>query len=201
MTTGDHGGPASDDAPRETQGHPGLRWGGDGSLSEIDRRQDPRPGAAWGAPESSTPPEAGRAAGILSNPAGEYATFIRRTAAWLLDLFIKLLLVDIVFLAAGVGPVLDPFDPVTLLSVQALNRGYDWIFWAQGWTPGARLLRMRIVTEEGLPPGWGPAFRRVMGSILSELALMVGYLWVLWDGRKQTWHDKIAGTYVVRTRQ
>ena len=35
-------------------------------------------------------------------------------------------------------------------------------------------------------------------SIVSGLACGLGYLWMLWDPQRQTWHDKAAGTYVVR---
>jgi uncharacterized RDD family membrane protein YckC len=38
---------------------------------------------------------------------------------------------------------------------------------------------------------------RYLVSILSGLALLLGYFWMLWDPRKQTWQDKAAGTVVV----
>ena len=40
--------------------------------------------------------------------------------------------------------------------------------------------------------------REVVGKFISGLVLNLGYLWVIWDGQKQGWHDKIADTYVVR---
>jgi uncharacterized RDD family membrane protein YckC len=30
------------------------------------------------------------------------------------------------------------------------------------------------------------------------MVLFVGFLWIIWDAEKQAWHDKIAGTVVVR---
>jgi uncharacterized RDD family membrane protein YckC len=34
--------------------------------------------------------------------------------------------------------------------------------------------------------------------LISAIVLCLGYLWMLWDGEQQTWHDKIAGTHVER---
>ena len=45
---------------------------------------------------------------------------------------------------------------------------------------------------------FGLAFLRWVGYILSGIFLYLGFLWIAWDGRKQGWHDKIAGTVVVR---
>ena len=49
----------------------------------------------------------------------------------------------------------------------------------------------------GQPVGYVRAFVRWLGSILSALALFLGYFWMLWDPEKQTWHDKMAGSVVV----
>ena len=65
---------------------------------------------------------------------------------------------------------------------------------------GQRVVGLRIVGDDGRAPGAGGGFGRTIGAILSGLALGLGYLWATWDGRKQTWHDKIASTYVVRVQ-
>jgi uncharacterized RDD family membrane protein YckC len=36
-------------------------------------------------------------------------------------------------------------------------------------------------------------------SIVSAIVFLLGYLWMLWDPEKQTWHDKAAGSVVVPT--
>ena len=46
----------------------------------------------------------------------------------------------------------------------------------------------------GIPRG---IVRNVV-RIVSGLVFGLGYLWMLWDPRKQTWHDKAANTVVVR---
>jgi uncharacterized RDD family membrane protein YckC len=37
-----------------------------------------------------------------------------------------------------------------------------------------------------------------LAAVLSVMVLFLGFLWMIWDSNKQTWHDKIAGTVVVR---
>jgi uncharacterized RDD family membrane protein YckC len=69
-----------------------------------------------------------------------------------------------------------------------------------GQTPGNAALSIRIVdTETGGTISYGRAFARWAMSLVSAIALLIGYLWMLWDSEKQTWQDKVARTYVVPT--
>ena len=55
------------------------------------------------------------------------------------------------------------------------------------------------VNAEGFVPGLGrAALREIPGKIVSAIAICLGFLWIIWDGQKQGWHDKIAETYVLR---
>lgn len=69
-----------------------------------------------------------------------------------------------------------------------------------GQTIGKRVCNIRVVDIGTVQPGIGPgrAFLRYLMSLVSGFALGIGYLWMLWDPKKQTWHDKIANTYVVK---
>jgi len=69
-----------------------------------------------------------------------------------------------------------------------------------GQTPGKRLLGLRVVQADGEPMTPGIAFLRWVGYIISKIPFFMGFLWAAFDGRKQGWHDKIAGTCVIRTR-
>jgi uncharacterized RDD family membrane protein YckC len=71
---------------------------------------------------------------------------------------------------------------------------------ATGQTLGKRVLGIRVVdTATGLPPiGVGRGIGRYFARILSAIPCALGYFWMLWDDRKQTWHDKIVRTYVVK---
>jgi uncharacterized RDD family membrane protein YckC len=67
-----------------------------------------------------------------------------------------------------------------------------------GQSPGDAALSIRVVdAETGGTISYGRAFGRWAMSLVSGLALLIGYLWMIWDSEKQTWHDKVARTYVV----
>ena len=67
-----------------------------------------------------------------------------------------------------------------------------------GQTVGAKAVGIRVVGEDGKHLSWAAAFLRYLVSYPSALVLGLGYLWMLWDGKQQTWHDKAAGSYVVK---
>lgn len=69
-----------------------------------------------------------------------------------------------------------------------------------GQTVGKKVLGIRVVdAQTGQQIGYGRAFLRYIGKIVSAIPCALGYLWMLWDKEKQTWHDKIATTLVVPT--
>lgn len=69
---------------------------------------------------------------------------------------------------------------------------------ASGQTLGKRALGIRVIDfSSGGPIGFGRAVLRYFARFLSTVACLLGYLWMLWDKEKQTWHDKIATTLVV----
>jgi uncharacterized RDD family membrane protein YckC len=51
---------------------------------------------------------------------------------------------------------------------------------------------------DGQPVTFWVALVRSLASFFSALALFLGFFWAGWDREKQAWHDKIAGTMVVR---
>ncbi len=69
---------------------------------------------------------------------------------------------------------------------------------ARGATLGKRIVDLRIVNEDGHPPGYRKSALRYLVSIVSGFVFALGYLRMLWHPRKQTLHDRAAGTYVVR---
>jgi uncharacterized RDD family membrane protein YckC len=74
------------------------------------------------------------------------------------------------------------------------------LFWVERQaTPGKLVLGLRIVDAEtgGLPP-LGKLVLRYIGYLVSAIPLGLGYLWMLWDRRRQTWHDKMGATLVLR---
>ena len=69
-----------------------------------------------------------------------------------------------------------------------------------GQTVGKRAMNIRVIDFNGGGPS-GPvrALIRYLGRIVSGVVCLLGYLWMLWDSEKQTWHDKFAGSVVVPT--
>ena len=80
------------------------------------------------------------------------------------------------------------------------------VYWIGGWlvfgaSAGKMILGQRIVdAKTGGPIGIGACIIRYIGMSLSAIPLFLGYLWIIWDSKKQAWHDKMASTLVVRTR-
>lgn len=73
-----------------------------------------------------------------------------------------------------------------------------WLYKAA--TPGKMLLKMRVVDAKTLQPiaKW-QAVLRFLGYIPSVFCVMLGVFWILWDSRRQAWHDKLARTVVIYT--
>ena len=67
-----------------------------------------------------------------------------------------------------------------------------------GNTPGHAILGMRIVKEDGSRSGFGTMLVRELVSFFLSIPFFgLGYLWAIWDSKRQTWHDKVAGTVVI----
>lgn len=70
-----------------------------------------------------------------------------------------------------------------------------------GQTPGKKALGISVLRElDGRPLGFGMAFVRRLCHGLDGAACYIGYLWPLWDDKKQTFADKILNSVVVKTQ-
>jgi uncharacterized RDD family membrane protein YckC len=77
--------------------------------------------------------------------------------------------------------------------------GYHAGFWAwKSTTIGGHVLNLRVVRLDRGHMDAGLGIVRALGSILSFMPLGLGFIWASWDEQRQSWHDKIAGTTVVR---
>lgn len=84
------------------------------------------------------------------------------------------------------------------LAVLLFIPGYFVLFWVLvGATPGMQILGLRVVRSNGQMLSWSRAIVRYIGYFLSAIILLLGFLWVFIDGRRQGWHDKLADTLVV----
>ncbi|QLH39572.1 MAG: RDD family protein [Defluviicoccus sp.] len=76
-------------------------------------------------------------------------------------------------------------------------------FWVwRGATPGKMAIGARIVcASDGTPRASGRCIGRYFAYFVSMIPLGLGFLWIAFDAHKQGWHDKLAGTAVVRARR
>ena len=66
-----------------------------------------------------------------------------------------------------------------------------------GRTPGKWVAGIVVVDSEGQTAGPAAIPREMIGKFVSYLAVGIGIFWLILDPKRQGWHDKIAGTYVV----
>ena len=125
-------------------------------------------------------------------PSGPRAGFFIRFGAWLID----------VILLGIVGVVIDLIVGQAAGGAVGLLVGIAYYGYLEGsnsgQTIGKRVAGIRVIDfNTGGPIGFGRAVIRYFGRIVSIIACFLGYLWMLWDKEKQTWHDKFASDVVV----
>jgi uncharacterized RDD family membrane protein YckC len=123
------------------------------------------------------------------------AATLPRAGFWirLAALAIDLILMGMI---SGVfGYELHMRGPVTLPWIAI----YGAIMWRlKGTTIGGIICGLRVVRLDDRPIDWSTAIVRMLGCFLSLVVAGLGFFWVVFDDEKQSWHDKIAGTTVVR---
>jgi uncharacterized RDD family membrane protein YckC len=73
-----------------------------------------------------------------------------------------------------------------------------WLWVKYAATPGKLIVDSEIVdADTGKPIDLQQAMLRYIAYMISLIPFGLGFLWILWDKRKQGWHDKIAGTVVI----
>ncbi len=73
-------------------------------------------------------------------------------------------------------------------------------FWAQGTSPGKRTLGLYVYSSQtGRRLGfWPMLFRETVGKWISGAAMGLGYLWLVFDRHRQSWHDKLVSSVVLK---
>jgi hypothetical protein len=76
---------------------------------------------------------------------------------------------------------------------------YHVAMWTwKGTTIGGIVMGIKVVRTDGRPLGFAVALIRCLSSVFSAMALFLGFFWAGWSREKQSWHDKIAGTIIVK---
>lgn len=129
----------------------------------------------------------------------ELAGLSARLAALIIDMILVfLLLLLVIFVLALIGG--DGSASIIQAIGFAIPVAYHWYFWTRrdGQTPGKFALSIRVIKADGTPLSDTDAVIRAIGYNVSSFVFGLGYLWAIFDKNNQTWHDKLARTYVVR---
>ena len=159
----------------------------------------PYPRAASEREEAEGPPDANVA----------HAGWWRRAGALVIDTIV----VSVVFVAiVGAGFGINAIDEdvgggililsIILAIVFPIFYAIYWTGKEPGQTVGKKALGIRVRhADEDRAIGYGPSAGRYFITVLFGIfyiPALLDYLWPLWDGRKQTLHDKVANSIVVR---
>jgi uncharacterized RDD family membrane protein YckC len=152
--------------------------------------------APYGAAPSGPPGQYG------ATPGAPYASWIQRVGGYLLDALIIGVPAIIVILIGvaighGIGQALAVIGYIAAIGVGIWNVVFRQ--GATGQTLGKQVIGIKLIRElDGQPVGAGMAFVRGLAHIVDSIACYVGWLWPLWDAKKQTFADKLCSTVVVR---
>jgi len=161
------------------------------------QRPFPRPGPGAAVPPGITGPAA-------DVPAIRPAGFFRRAFAFFIDWLLLSVVGDILHVVysvgSGKGEAAMNFNTLLVISTVIALLYFTFFIGDGGQTLGKKLVGIRVILTDGKSVSYDRAFTRSLGYFLSAFfGTFLGFLWALWDRRNQTWHDKIAGTIVVRT--
>jgi uncharacterized RDD family membrane protein YckC len=135
--------------------------------------------------------------------------FGRRFLAALID---GLIVFFITFILMGVFSILSiivasynpygdlvGFNALFFVSAILVSVIYYVRFWtnSEGQTIGKGMVGIRAIRTDGSSLSMGKALLRYVGYIVSGLIFSLGFIWITFDGKRQGWHDKLAGTYVI----
>ena len=148
-----------------------------------------------------------------------FAHWGKRVGAYLIDALISVVALIPYFIGIGIAAGSSTTDPATgqltmddgsagivaILSLISAVLSLAYFIWnyclkqgRTGYTIGKGVLGIKLVkAETGQPIGAGMSFVRYLAHIIDALPCYLGFLWPLWDSKRQTFADKIIGTYVI----
>ena len=131
-----------------------------------------------------------------------------RVAAFIIDLILILgtaaltLGVGLFFTGVGFsigsGRFINVLIPIYLILLFLGSTYFVFLEGFTGKTIGKMILGIRIIRDDGESMRLWEAFVRWLGYFVSAFFIFVGFIWAIFDSKNQTWHDKFAGTYVVK---
>ena len=113
----------------------------------------------------------------------------------------------ITFLLGFLGLFIEMFRPeqpeylqgIIVIAFLLVSVLYYLLSWTRsGSTIGQMVVGARVVGTDGAKLSMGKAILRYLGYLVSAAVFALGFVWVIFDQKRQGWHDKIAGTTIVR---
>jgi uncharacterized RDD family membrane protein YckC len=162
------------------------------------------------------------ASGYGPMAAPSYASWGARVGGYIVDALVFAIPTVVAAIILRVGPKSDSLSSCTVNGEAALCQYPSPITWilgalvgiggfiamlifqakrqgATGQTVGAKAVGIKLVDRtSGQPIGTGGCIGRFFARVLSAIPCYVGFLWPLWDKEKQTFHDKVMNTVVVK---
>lgn len=104
-------------------------------------------------------------------------------------------LIDIIIVGLVIMLTVPDMDSYFILILML----YSVVLWAlKGTTIGGIICGLKVIRLDDRPVDWTVSIVRGLGGFLSLVVVGLGYIWVAFDREQQSWHDKIAGTVIVR---
>jgi uncharacterized RDD family membrane protein YckC len=135
----------------------------------------------------------GQPGGYPGQPGVPYANWGQRAGGYLIDVLPVAVL-------AWIGISISTSVYIVFLLIGLIYTGYNrwYLGGTTGQSYGKRALKLRLISEQtGQPIGPLMAFVRDICHILDSLACYIGWLFPLWDAKRQTFADKILNTIVI----
>jgi uncharacterized RDD family membrane protein YckC len=153
--------------------------------------------------ESMTPPSFppnAALSGEPTTPAMIPASALPRAGFWIRT---GAMMIDLVIIGTLLGVVneilpraLRVHMPAGLLLSAA---AYAAVMWkVKGTTIGGIICGLKVARLDDRPIDWATAIVRALGCFVSLTVAGLGFIWVAFDDQRQSWHDKIGGTIVVK---
>ena len=138
----------------------------------------------------------------------KYAGFFKRFIAFVIDYIVIRLVLRLLFVRFVLGIALGDYDMFEwrhlfhwyTLVIELITMAYFVVCETSSWqgTVGKKLLGMKVVNARTFGRiNTGDAVMRFLSKYISSAVFLLGFIWIIFDDRKQGWHDKLADTVVI----
>jgi len=144
---------------------------------------------------------------IQQNYAGFWIRLVARFIDWLILMSLAFVIILLPFFKHGIIPTYEQNVSISSLILILfwfiIAIVYDIYFIKKyNATPGKMIMRIKVIKVDNSNITWGDSILRWFIYRIGSgwWVLFLGALWVIWDKKKQGWHDKVANTLVIYNR-